>query len=169
MPVSGGYSRWYLGCLGLLAASALAFGMCVWLLVIRPQQQHMEWYRMVENRILTLATKRPADVSPKQWAFCLHWTWNLHTNAGNYNNFDRAASEEFLAEFDRRLNGKVDLRTIEWIWDQYVEHSQGGHRYSHYRPTNPEMVRELSEAKPGEYDLQEWLYRASARRAGQGM
>ena len=164
MPVAGRYLLAYRSCLGLLAASVFALGMCIWLLVLRPQQQHMDWYRMVEDRMLTLATKRPDDVSPQLWAFCLHCTWNLHTNAGGYNDFDMAAKGEFLAEFDRRLNAKVDLGTIDWIWNQYVEHSHGGLSYSKHRPTKPEMMRQFSEA-PDEFDLEDWLRRASARKA----
>ena len=39
---------------------------------------------VVEYRILRLAEKRPEDVSPEQWSFCLYWTWQLHDNYGGY-------------------------------------------------------------------------------------
>jgi hypothetical protein len=66
----------------------------------------------------------------------------------------------FLAEFDRRLKGKVNLGTIDWIWDEYVQHSTGGRNYSrNYRPTDPDHLREFSTGNYGSFDLAEWLER----------
>ncbi len=116
------------------------------------QQQHLEWYRRVEDCIIRLADKRPDAVSPNRWAFCVSWTWQLHGNYGGYYYFDHGARAEFLAEFDRRLTGTVDLGTIDWIWDEYIKHSTGGRHYSQgYRPTDPDHVRQFFEGYEASY------------------
>ena len=43
-----------------------------------------------------------------------------------YLDFSSSERDRFVAEFDRRLRGRVEPNTIDWIWDQYVEHSKGG-------------------------------------------
>ncbi len=156
----------YLGCL-IPATAALAFaGFIVYTIVVH--DHHSRWYREIDYRILRLAEKRPENVSPDRWAFCIHWTWQLHGNYGAYETFDRAERSRFLEEFDRRLNGRVDLGTIDWIWDQYVEHSTGGRRYSrNYRPTDPERLCEISEDTKGPSDLPWWLDRLNKKRSAQ--
>jgi hypothetical protein len=149
------------------AAFAAVFGSILWfyLFIIRPHAQHMSWYRGVEYRILRLAEKQPEDLTESQWAACLHWTWNLHSNYGGYYYFDVSARDRFLSEFDRRLDGDVDLGTVDWIWDQYWLHSTGGSHYSnHYRPTTPERLERSAEDRSGEFDLQGW--RDELRRRG---
>jgi hypothetical protein len=147
--------------IGVAALGAL-LGLSFWLVIWRPHQQHLEWYRDIEEHIIRLADRRPEGVSPSRWAYCLSWTWQLHTNCGGYEYFDRSERTGFLAEFDRRLTGTVDLGTIDWIWDEYVEHSTCGRGYSRkYRPTDPGHLRDFLAGKLGHYDLQEWLDRMS--------
>ena len=138
-------------------------GLAIWGLAIYPRHRHYEWYRGVEDRIVRLADKRPEGMTPGQWAYCLHWTWNLHTNCGGYedwrNSGDRAS---FSAEFDRRLQAAVDLSTIDWIWDQYASRATGGRDYaSLYRPTDPGNIRKWYEEEKESYDLEPWLDRLS--------
>src|SRR5581483_12123880 len=109
-------------------------------------------------RILRLAAHRPEGVSPSEWAYYVHWTWNLHSNWGGYLSFDSKERDGFLAEFDRRLNEGIDVGSINWIWDQYVEHSTGGRHYSrNYRPTDAHVKCNYYEGQEGGYKLQWWL------------
>ena len=55
---------------------------------------------------------------------------------GGYLDFSSSERDRFVAEFDRRLRGRVDPNTIDWIWDQYVEHSKGGATLFAAVPTN---------------------------------
>jgi hypothetical protein len=131
-----------------------------------PSLVHQRWYRAVEYRILSLAERRPDDVDAKQWAACLHWTWNLHGNHGGITYFDARARYPFLGEFDRQLKGRVDLSTIDWIWDQYVLHTSGGRSYSdHYRPTTADRLKEASVDPYGENNLDGWIEWLNRRRA----
>jgi hypothetical protein len=150
------------GCVIAFATITALFGLSFWVFVIYPRQQHLEWYRGVEDHILMLADRRPEGMAPSQWAYCLHWTWNLHTNYGGYEDWAKSDRGRFLEEFDRRLRGRVDLGTIDWIWDEYVEHTSGGRWYSKdYRPTIPENIRKWFTEQKESYDLQWWLGRQS--------
>src|SRR5437899_2994506 len=57
---------------------------------------HNRWRRHVEQLILRLAPKRPTDVTPEQWAQCIHWTWNLHGNYGALGYFPEDQREPFV-------------------------------------------------------------------------
>jgi hypothetical protein len=143
--------------LAILAISGVAGRICF---VLFEVQRHRVWYRSVEERIIRLADKRPADVSPNQWAYYLYWTWNLHCNYGAIRWLPQEDQGRFLSEFDRRLSGKVDLTTIDWIWDEYVKHSPGSIHYSdRFRPTNPENIRAWFTEQTESYHLEEWLER----------
>jgi hypothetical protein len=141
-------------------AAPVLLALSLWLFVVRPHQQHLEWYRGVEDRIVRLADKRPEGVSPSRWAYCLHWTRQLHSNYGTYEFIKPREQVRFLREFDRRLRAKVDVDTIDWIWDEYAKQTAGGLRYSqHYRPTDPGNIRFWFTDQKESYNLQEWLDR----------
>ena len=70
---------------------------------------------------------------------CVHWTWNLHSNHGIPDKFPPDGREKFLEEFDFQLAGRVDMNTIDWIWDQYLIHAPKSKSYARYRPTSSEM------------------------------
>jgi hypothetical protein len=60
---------------------------------------------------------------------------------------------DFADELDRRLQGKVEMSTIDWIWDNFEEIGKNGRRYSEqYRPTTPERLR-TAEQMPAEIDV----------------
>ena len=137
-------------------------------LVLYPFVAHQRWYRAVEYRIMCLAEKRPDEVDPKQWAACVHWTWQLHSNYGHISYWNAQARYPFLAEFDKRLKGKVDLSTINWIWDQYYLHTSCGTGYSdNYRPTTAERLKEASLDRYGENKLDQWFEMLRRRRSGE--
>jgi hypothetical protein len=139
---------------------AAFLGFAYWRFV-HSHEQHEQWSRDIQDHIVMLADKCPDGLSAGQWAHCLSWTWQLHANCGSYDFFDHRERARFLAEFDGRLKGTVDLGTIDWIWDQYVAHSQCGRAYSqNHRPTNPDRLREISADTPGNDQLQEWLDRS---------
>jgi hypothetical protein len=154
---------WWLTPLAIVALAIAAY-----LVVLYPYVSHRRWYRAVEYRILCLAERCPKDVDRKQWAACLHMTWNLHANYGGLEYWDKPARYPFLADLDKRLRGTVDLSTIDWIWDQYCQHTTGGRWYSdNYRPTTPERLKEAALDPNREWNLDTWLEQLRRRRAGQ--
>jgi hypothetical protein len=130
---------------------------CRVVFIICEYEQHKKWYINVEDHILLLADKRPPDVSPSRWAYYLHWTWQLHTNHGGYEYFKRRERERFLRNLDRRLAGKVDVATIDWIWDEYVKNAGAGYYSERFRPTDPTTIRGYFTGQEGSYDLNGWV------------
>lgn len=128
--------RWY-----VVGAVALA-GLVVWFWfgLVEPFSSHRAWADRVQADIKSLARKRPPDVTRGQWEFVVGWTMNLHGNCGSiHSTVEREWRDGFAAELERRLQGPVTLADIDWIWDEYARHTQGGQRYSDlYRPTRSE-------------------------------
>ncbi len=163
MAIAKSRTWWALGCAVPLLV-CLTVWSCLFVYISVVHWRLMPWYRSVEDRILTLAERRPDGISDAEWAGCILHTWNLHGNHGP--GFESSQRERFLAEFDMRLRGHVDLSTIDWIWDEYSAHSKGGAHYSQfYRPTSAKVRREFVEGKPGQFELQDLLLMLSERRA----
>lgn len=87
----------------------------------------------VEMRLESLASRRPNDMSPRQWESAVAWTLNLH---GNSLIMFQAGGEQ-IRRLDQRLAnklaGEVNMDTIHWIWDEYAEICSGGARYQRFR------------------------------------
>jgi len=142
--------------LGAIAALYVLVLVVVFGWYVHRQSVHMRWYRRIEYLILSLAPKRPANVTPQQWAQCLTHTWNLHVNFGPSGYFAESERERFAAEFDDRLEGTVSLDTIDWVWDEFARHAPGSRSYMRYRPTTTEMLEGASEL-PNEEPLDWWI------------
>ncbi len=144
--------------LAVVAAVLIAACFAAWFGWYRPLAKHRRWYREVECLIIELAAHRPPDVTPRQWAFCLHNTSNLHGNYGNSSYWQNTRRRDELAvEFRDRLRGKVGIDTIDWFWDAYVQAAPRSKRYIHYRPTQIERLKDAG--SQDEYDLNSWLVR----------
>jgi hypothetical protein len=157
--------RWKRGLLLIAALFVLGFaGAIGWF--IHKVEVHRRWYHRVEYLILQLAPKRPADVTPEQWAMCLLHTWNLHTNYGGLEYFPEEAREPFAAEFERHLQEPVTLKTIDQIWDDYTRFAPRSKGYMRYLPTTPSMLEEaeILVQNGGDYLLDEWLNRLERRK-----
>jgi hypothetical protein len=89
---------------------------------------------------------------------CIGWTWNLHGNWGYPAFFDRHELQRFANELDQRVDGRVELATIDWIWDQYANHTRGGQRYADgCRQAIEDTLKEVdSNSWPGD-PLEEWI------------
>jgi hypothetical protein len=113
--------------------------------VVFPQMRHVHNCQRVEADVRALALKRPADVTRDQWQYMVGWTIN---DVGNCLASPRYADSGKLAQFANELHlrcaGKIDVSTIDWIWDQIAEMSPNyGKPYSDkYRPTTPERLEQ---------------------------
>jgi len=118
-----------------------------WLAAVRPTQQHRQLYDDIRQSIDGLRHKRPNGLRREEWAYIVGWTLNAHANCCGARDFitdyDRFAS--FAAELKRRLDGDVDLQTVDWIWDEFEAFSSVGPWYSEtFRPTSRERLREAA-------------------------
>jgi hypothetical protein len=139
------------GAVAFLAIACATF----WFGFLQPLHRHIRWYREIECLIVELAPRRPSEVTPERWAYCLHHTWNLHSNYGNSVYWDASRAAAFEEEFRDRLQNKVGLDTIDWFWDAYVRGAPRARHYLRVRPTPAERLMEADSSH--EYDLDHWL------------
>ncbi|NQT35957.1 MAG: hypothetical protein HQ581_00620, partial [Planctomycetes bacterium] len=93
-----------------------------------------------ETSVERLSLRCPAGVPPAKWddvvgrthnAVCI----NLYLPGCVQ---DMPRYHRFADELEERLKGDVDMATIDWMWEEYVEIAVNGQRYSDdYRPTGP--------------------------------
>src|SRR5260370_80837 len=127
--------------LPLALAACLIIGVVVWfwVSVMRPAHRREEFLRATRAELESLAKKRPPGVTRRQWHHVVAWTLNAHSNTVVARpRIPWVAMDQFESELERRLQGPVDLGTIDWIWDGFVRLAPGsGPRYSEwYRPTS---------------------------------
>jgi len=104
--------------------------------VFEPQRQA----NAIERHLGSLAKRRPQEMSPRQWESAVAWTLNLHGNSLLRFQASAAKMRDFKERLEQKLTGKVDMQTIEWIWDEYADMCPGGRNYQKFRP---QMVEEI--------------------------
>ncbi len=80
----------------------------------------------------SLAKRRPSDMEPGQWKIAVWWTSNLDGNSLTYR-ADASSIRSLREQLERRLEGDVNMVTIEWIWDSYADLCPSGKRYQRFR------------------------------------
>jgi hypothetical protein len=127
--------------LEILVSALITAGICTMVFVtwIKPIRDHQRWFFRVHASIKSLATRRPPGVDQEQWTQAVLWTLNADGNCCTVADFlktrDRAELQRFADELERRIDGPVDLKTIDWIWDEFERISKYGKTYSDkFRP-----------------------------------
>ncbi len=126
----------------------LAAGVAFYRSFIEPRRISDE----IQSHLRTLATRRPQSMTPHQWEAAVAWTSNLHGNSsysflGDPNIPAMRAFERRLAQ---KLEGHVDMQTIDWIWDEYAELCECGADYQKFRP---QMYEEISSGQDWGYNI----------------
>ena len=115
-----------------------------WASLIRPILEHDRRYKRFGVCIDKLAQKRPAHLTVTQWDSMIGWTSNLQGNCLSARSFlkDEPRFGRFVDELEKKVEGDVGIETIDWIWDEVVEISGPGQRYSdNWRPTTPDQLK----------------------------
>src|SRR5262249_22326902 len=127
--------------LEILVSALITAGICTMVFVtwIKPRLDHQRWFFRVDASIKNLATQTPPGVDQEQWTQAVLWTLNADGNCCAVADFlktrDRAELQQFADELERRINGPVDPKTIDWIWDEFERISKYGKMYSDkFRP-----------------------------------
>ena len=105
----------------LTANIVVAFAGWFWYCHVRPPLSHAHVRDRVERSTDMLAKKYPQGITSGEWASCVFWTHNLHGNCGYYPVFPTDRLRVFADELNTRMEGEVDINTIDWIWDEYVQ------------------------------------------------
>jgi hypothetical protein len=104
----------------------------------------------VQCHLESLASRRPDDMSPRQWESAVAWTLNLHGNSFLRFQADGPAIAAMQRRLESRLADPVGMDTIHWIWDEYGQICQGGANYQRFRAM---MIEEI-DAGGGNWNMQ---------------
>ena len=100
----------------------------------------------INQKILALEGRRPADVSAKLWDECIAWASIAH---GNICFSEEHASYRAMCRFEEQLDEKlkedVSLSTIAWIGERLAETGPHGQQYMRTWRKQWELTIEQSE------------------------
>jgi hypothetical protein len=119
--------------LGVLAVLFASYG---WFhrRILKPHQESAT----VQKHLESLVTRRPKEMSRRQWESAVAWTLNLHHNSLIMFQADGPRFTDSNGVL--KLAGDVDMATVHWIWDEYAAICSGGANYQRFRA---QMVGEI--------------------------
>ena len=128
-----------------IAVLLIGVGTSWYVRYLRPIQRWWSFCDVTRSDLETLSSQRPPDLSVEYWSFVVDWTLNAHSNCLTHQDITQQNRDQFSQQLKQQLARPVDLRTIDWIWDEIARISPHGQRYSdNYRPTAPEHLREFN-------------------------
>ena len=112
----------------LLCVIGLLFVVGMLVLGYRRATLPIREHHQIGEMIASLATRRPEEMTREQWQAVYFWTVNLHVHSSmHYANGDDR--RRFQSELHKKLNRRVDMDTIIWIWDEYAHLTDAGKNY----------------------------------------
>jgi hypothetical protein len=154
---------------GSVPALLVGIGVGFYFMELAPMQRQFQVRDRMSLTILSLAERRPPELTEDQWAYCILWTWNLHSN---YSSFASYISTDDLERIEKglreRTKSEVSLETIDWFWDEYTGANSKVANYDHFRPTAPENRADFEAGAHGGNPLSGWQqdYKAAKLEAG---
>lgn len=117
--------RTLLACIALLA---MVFAVVAFVGQITEYPRHQSrGARLLE----TLNVRCPPNVSPKTWEDATGWAITAYHNiCFNANHTSLHELDSFIADTEERLDGAVDLATIDWIWERLAATGPHGQKYA---------------------------------------
>ena len=119
--------------------------------VLVPYFRFGETRDRIQESVQELAQHRPDGVSKRQWDHVVGWTGVAVCNVFPMPSYvtDEQQYYNFADELERRLQGKIEMSTIDWIWDRFEELGKNGQSYSErFRPTTLARLREVEQMPP---------------------
>jgi hypothetical protein len=89
--------------------------------------------RAVWALIVSLQDRRPPEITRGQWGSAVAWTRNLHANSLLMFEADAPTIAAFERRLRKRLEERVDMRTIDWIWAEYANLCPHGASYQRFK------------------------------------
>ena len=118
----------YLGCLILVIVGV---GFLVWIASNAvPQMRYNQRSHRINEKIIALRERQPPNVSERLWTECVAWASIAHCNicfSEGHTSYE--AMCRFEEQLDEKLQGEVDLDTIEWIGERLAETGPHGRQY----------------------------------------
>ena len=130
---------------GLLTALSVVVGLLVPVqrMVIEHSKYHRQHQR-AQELVLSLADRRPPDVTPEEWEIATGWAANAFGNTCiSPSRVSLDELKRFSAELEIKTAEDVDIATIDWIWQRLSDAGPAGKRY--YDTFYPEYRKQLLE------------------------
>lgn len=105
----------------------------------------MRRQREIGDMVMSLVDRRPPEITRGQWGSAVAWTRNLIGNSMLLAADDMRPIADFQKRLQEKLNGKVDMTTIDWIWEECARLTPQGANYQKFRPV---MLEEIAEVGP---------------------
>lgn len=124
MKTTGRIRAWLLA-LAFLFVLVAALSTPVWQ-VISYRREQLAGAELIRR----LSDRRPESVSSKTWNAATGWAITAYVNvcfSREHVAYDQLT--RFNREVEERLSGRVDLKTIDWIWTRLSETGPHGQRY----------------------------------------
>lgn len=116
------------GCLPLLI---LFIGVVAWVAwTTIPQMRYNQRSRRINQKIADLRAQQPPDVRADLWNECIAWASIAHCNicfSEGHTTYE--AMVRYEENLEEKLEGDVDLTTIEWIGERLAETGPHGQQY----------------------------------------
>jgi hypothetical protein len=100
---------------------------------------HTHECNALRESVRSLEKRRPLDVSPHVWASAVWWIDTACANVFTHPRYTPTDEvRRFRIDFENRIQGPVDLKTIDWAWERIAETGDMGKEYrdryeTHYR------------------------------------
>jgi hypothetical protein len=116
------------GCLPLAILTVCLLAWIGWKGV--PMYKYGQRSQRIWHRLYALKGRRPPSVSPRLWEESVGWAITAHCNVCfSEGHASYEAMCRFEEQLDEKLEGEIDLGTIEWIGDRLSETGPHGQRY----------------------------------------
>ena len=154
---------------GFVPLVLVLIGVWFYLSQVAPHQRHRNVADRMSLTILSLAEKRPAELTEDQWAFCILGGWNLHSNYGLIPEYVPTADlERIEKQFRVKIDQGVDVSLFDWLWDEYIRAYPGASFYNHWRPTADHNREAFDSGDHSGNPLSEWQQRYKAAKLDAG-
>jgi hypothetical protein len=133
--------------IAVIAGVIFAISGCYWcwLTFFIPIERNSAVVNRLRESLNRLASKRPENVTRKQWEFMIGWTQNGIGNCfGVYQSVkDPIRFAGMPDELEWRIDHDPGVSVIDWIWDEMEANSTYGPSYSEsWRPTRPDRLED---------------------------
>ena len=123
-------SRWSFSLKTLFVVVTVAG--CLMLLLL-PVANYVAWrgYHIKgSDLIASMDSRRPSTVSPREWEVVHFWIGVAFANVCfSPDHVSLAELKRFNNDLDSKLQGKVDLNTVDWIWERLASTGPQGAGY----------------------------------------
>ena len=117
-----------IGCLAVVCVIAVTIGLVGWRVYKVMTYFGME--RDVSEKLRSLESKRPADITEEHWKEATGWAYTAFGNLPLGSPDNQAPMQDFYAAFKKQMATGDSLATLRWVWDELERRNPRGPLYA---------------------------------------